>query len=61
MNWNIIWASVKNYVGIGLNTVKEAAKNVEVSPPDAPDLHSKASEHVTKPASKKKATSKKKD
>lgn len=35
MNWNNIWVAVKNYVGVGLDTVK----SVEVTPPDAPDLH----------------------
>lgn len=58
MNWNNIWAKVKDYVGIGLDTVK----NIEVTPPDAPDLHDVASKHVTKTTkTARKTTTKKKN
>ena len=48
MDWNNLWAKVKDYIGIGLNTVKDATKNIEVTPPSAPDLHEVASKNVTK-------------
>lgn len=49
MDWNNLWAKVKDYIGIGLTNVKEAAKNVEVGPPDAPDLHDVVAKKEKKP------------
>ena len=48
MDWNNLWAKVKDYIGIGLTKGVDMVKNVEVTPPDAPDLHEVASKHVTK-------------
>lgn len=60
MDWNNIWAKVKDYIGIGLTNVKESAKNVEVGPPDAPDLHDVASKNVIKSTKTARKTTKKK-